>query len=81
MEHEKNSRGPQIGFFRGWVLVLDVPPFLKLRFLILSLANLCRGLSETEEIMDEEVSMEEVKFKAKGNADGFIPLLGYLKGT
>lgn len=65
-------------FSEGWISVLDVPPFLRTRRLISSQANLCGGLSEEEEILGDEVSMEEISFRAKGNINDFIPLVGYL---
>lgn len=73
------AEGRKQVFSGGWITVLDIPPFLRTYKLILSVADLCGGAVEDEDIVGGEELMEEVSFKARGNEDGLVPLLGYLQ--
>lgn len=65
-------------FKGGWVMALDVPPFLRTKEFIASMAEWCGGLIDKELDCWRLNWLEEVCFKAKGNVDGFIPMGCYV---
>lgn len=63
-----------LAFSGGWVVLEDFPPHLRSSKVVESLAALCGGLVGSEDqIVLGDSWEDEVRFKARGNENGFIP--------